>query len=110
MDVVGSAAFASELLMFFLSQVAAGRRVQAAVCVALLVLVLVIVVLPQVDIPPTTLRVQRIVHITLSQLVGLTPGFAIRHLPSPRSEFGFLHEEPFQALPSRLSIMCVRLC
>ena len=97
--------------MFFLSQVAAARRVQMAVCVALLGLVLVIVILPQVDLPPTTLRERCIVHITLSQLAVLTLGFAIRcPIPPPRPEFEFLQEEPFQSLPSRLSIMCVRLC
>jgi hypothetical protein len=101
---------AGELVMFFVSRGAAARWMQAVVCVALLVCVLVVVVLPQVDIPPTTLA-RRIVHITLSQLAVLTLVLAVRcHIPPPRPEFEFLHEEAFQTHPSRLSIMCVRLC
>jgi hypothetical protein len=101
----------SGLPMFLGSQVAAARWMRAVVCVALLVCVLVIVILPQVDLPPTTLQARRIVHITLSQLAVLTLVLAVRcHIPPLLPELEFLNERPFQALPSRLSTMCVRLC
>ena len=100
----------SELPMFLGSQVAAARWMQALVCVALLVCVLIIVVLPQVDLPPTTLQARSIAPVALIKVAVPAVMFAIRLQTSlPHPEYVF-QEEQFHALSSRLSIMCELLC
>ena len=100
----------AKLLMFFLPQSSTTRWMRATVSVALLICVVSITVLPQVDLPPTTLRGHRTASIKLIQFVVLTTAVAQLMTLLPHPEFVFLQERLFQSMPSRLSITCKLLC
>ena len=95
----------------FLSQLATSRGVQVVVCVGLLICVLTVVVAPEVDLLPTVLREHRIASFWSDHQAVLALVFAVR-FPRTLSRFEsvVLCEEAFQAIPSRLSITCARLC
>ena len=97
--------------MFHQPQCTKFRPIQVVVCVVLLACILAIIVLPQIDILPSTLRTQRGFSSLLFQLFALALVFSF-HLRAVRSRHSFLsfRETFFRLLPSRLSIICVRLC
>jgi hypothetical protein len=98
--------------MAFSSQIAVSRRIRIIIHVVLLICILCAVVLPEVDIPPTAMRAQRISFHLLTQL-GMLAFVILLWVQTDRSRYGFtlLREETFHPLlPCRLSVTCARLC
>jgi hypothetical protein len=97
--------------MDFLTHLTLSRSRRVVVCVAMLVCILSTVLLPQIDLMPTTLRAQR----TASLLIGAALAIATLFFRLPAdlwlSELALSFNTPSrEVLPPHFSITCELLC